>query len=237
VLLVGAAVGGAWWGSLLPGRVGHDHVAAGVSVAALRTPAPRPARRCTASRSPPGTPTSPCPTAAASPPGRSTATVPGPALVVTVGELVEVELRNADIAEGVTLHWHGYPVPNGEDGVAGVTQDAVPPGGSFTYRFRADRTGTYWYHSHQLSHVAVQRGLYGTLVVRPAAPAAGTDLTVPIHHPRRHPADGARRTVRTGSRPPRGRRSGCGWSTPTAPRTRSPCAAPRSASPPWTGAT
>jgi FtsP/CotA-like multicopper oxidase with cupredoxin domain len=107
--------------------------------------------------------------------------VPGPPLRVRQGELVEVTLHNADIAAGVTLHWHGYPVPNGEDGVAGVTQDAVPPGGEFVYRFRANQPGTYWYHSHQRSAEAVRRGLFGTLVVEPPDPTAGLDLTVPIH--------------------------------------------------------
>ncbi|GGM35544.1 multicopper oxidase family protein [Dactylosporangium sucinum] len=107
--------------------------------------------------------------------------VPGPALEVTQGDLVVVTLRNADIAAGVTLHWHGYDVPVGEDGVAGMTQDAVRPGESFEYRFRADRAGTYWYHTHEASDRAVRLGLYGTLVVRPRAAADGVDLTLPLH--------------------------------------------------------
>jgi len=36
-----------------------------------------------------------------------------------------------------TVHWHGVRVPNAQDGVAGLTQDAVAPGGSFTYEFVA----------------------------------------------------------------------------------------------------
>ncbi|MFG2042450.1 multicopper oxidase family protein [Dactylosporangium sp. NPDC048998] len=106
---------------------------------------------------------------------------PGPALEVTQGDLVVVTLRNADIAAGVTLHWHGYDVPVGEDGVAGMTQDAVRPGEAFEYRFRADRVGTYWYHTHEASDRAVRLGLYGTLVVRPRDAAAGADLTLPLH--------------------------------------------------------
>jgi FtsP/CotA-like multicopper oxidase with cupredoxin domain len=108
VLLLGAAVGGAWWGSLLPGRIGHDHRDPGagptVSVADLRGPASAPGEAVhhftlTARHAD-----------VALPDGRTVAAwtfggrVPGPALVVTQGELVEVELRNADIAEGVTLH-------------------------------------------------------------------------------------------------------------------------------------
>ena len=93
--------------------------------------------------------------------------LPGPEIRVQQGDLVEVTLQNTDIADGVTLHWHGYPVPNGEDGVAGVTQDAVAPGESFTYRFVARDTGTYWYHTHQAASEAVSRGLFGALVVEP----------------------------------------------------------------------
>ncbi|GAA2847649.1 hypothetical protein GCM10010517_04750 [Streptosporangium fragile] len=101
-------------------------------------------------------------------------TVPGPTLRVRQGETVEVRLRNEIPGVGVTLHWHGYDVPAGEDGVAGVTQDAVRQGGEFVYRFRADDPGSYWYHSHDLSDPAVRMGLYGMFVVDPAAPGEKT---------------------------------------------------------------
>lgn len=108
--------------------------------------------------------------------------VPGPEIRVIQGDLVEVELRNRDIDAGVTIHWHGYDVPNGEDGVAGVTQDALLPGESFTYRFVADEPGTYWYHTHQVSSDGVKRGLFGTLVVVPTdGIAESLDITVPLH--------------------------------------------------------
>lgn len=107
--------------------------------------------------------------------------IPGPPLTATVGDLVEVTLHNADIVDGVTVHWHGYDVPAAADGAPGVTQDAVAPGGRFVYRFRADRPGTYWYHTHEASDIGVQRGLYGTFVVRPRSVAAGLDITVPVH--------------------------------------------------------
>ncbi len=95
---------------------------------------------------------------------------PGPLLEATVGDLVEVTLVNDDVEEGVTLHWHGVDVPNAADGVAGVTQDAVLPGQSHVYRFVADQAGTFWYHSHQLSHEQVRRGLLGPLVVHEEGP-------------------------------------------------------------------
>jgi FtsP/CotA-like multicopper oxidase with cupredoxin domain len=107
---------------------------------------------------------------------------PGPELRVWQGEVVSVTLHNKDIATGVTLHWHGYDVPNAEDGVAGVTQDAVLPGESFTYRFVADQPGTYWYHTHQNSADGVQRGLFGAFIVEPrAGMSEALDVVLPIH--------------------------------------------------------
>ncbi|WP_238164003.1 multicopper oxidase family protein [Kribbella pittospori] len=109
--------------------------------------------------------------------------LPGPPITATEGDLIEVTLRNADIDEGVTIHWHGYDVACGEDGVPGLTQDWVAPGGEFVYHFRADQVGTYWYHTHQASAVGVRMGLYGTFVVHPRAPRPerSLDLTLPVH--------------------------------------------------------
>jgi len=107
---------------------------------------------------------------------------PGPLLKATVGDLVEVHLTNDNVPAGITLHWHGVDVPNAEDGVAGVTQDAVMPGQTFTYRWVATRPGTYWYHSHQVSHSQVAGGLLGPILIEPlhAEPGA-TDEVVLLH--------------------------------------------------------
>jgi FtsP/CotA-like multicopper oxidase with cupredoxin domain len=108
--------------------------------------------------------------------------VPGPELRVRQGQLVEITLVNHDLDQGVAIHWHGVDVPNAEDGVAGVTQDAVPVGGRYVYRFRAEQAGTYWYHSHQHSLQEVERGLYGPLVVAPAdRPLEPVDVTLMAH--------------------------------------------------------
>jgi FtsP/CotA-like multicopper oxidase with cupredoxin domain len=107
---------------------------------------------------------------------------PGPLVRARQGELVEVRLVNEDVGDGVTLHWHGVDVPNAMDGVAGVTQDAVRPGESFTYRFVAEDPGTYWYHSHQVSHEQVQGGLLGALVVDPVRPAGGAQDELALLH-------------------------------------------------------
>jgi FtsP/CotA-like multicopper oxidase with cupredoxin domain len=99
-------------------------------------------------------------------------TSPGPTIRARQGDLVEAVFVNESVAAGATLHWHGIDVPNAADGVAGITQDAVPVGGRYVYRFIAADAGTYWYHSHQVSHEQVEGGLLGAVVIDPALPAA-----------------------------------------------------------------
>ena len=97
-------------------------------------------------------------------------TSPGPTIRARQGDLVEAVFVNESVPAGATLHWHGVDVPNDADGVAGITQDAVPVGGQHVYRFIAVDAGTYWYHSHQVSHEQVEGGLLGAVVIEPAAP-------------------------------------------------------------------
>jgi FtsP/CotA-like multicopper oxidase with cupredoxin domain len=108
---------------------------------------------------------------------------PGPTIEVRQGELLEVHLHNESVDDGITLHWHGVDVPNAEDGVAGVTQDAVMPGEDYTYRFVAKDAGTYWYHSHQVSHEQVRAGLLGALVVTPRREPAQEPTQEPTQEP------------------------------------------------------
>ena len=109
-------------------------------------------------------------------------TSPGPTISAVQGQLIEVHLTNASVADGVALHWHGIDVPNSMDGVAGVTQDAVPVGGQFTYRFVAEQVGTYWYHSHQVSDKQVAGGLFGALVIKPRTRIAQSVEVLAVTH-------------------------------------------------------
>jgi FtsP/CotA-like multicopper oxidase with cupredoxin domain len=106
---------------------------------------------------------------------------PGPQIDAVEGQLIEVRLHNESVPDGISLHWHGVDVPNAEDGVAGVTQDAVGVGASHTYRFVAEHAGTYWYHSHQVSHEQVARGLLGPLVIRPRVLSGDLDVVALRH--------------------------------------------------------
>jgi FtsP/CotA-like multicopper oxidase with cupredoxin domain len=90
--------------------------------------------------------------------------VPGPEIRVKQGENVKITLIN-ELPDPTTIHWHGLPVPNEMDGIPGVTQNAVQPGESFVYEFKADIPGTYWYHSHQDGVNQVDKGLYGSFIV------------------------------------------------------------------------
>jgi len=111
---------------------------------------------------------------------------PGPEIRVREGQLVQVTLVNESVPDGATLHWHGVDLPNAEDGVAGVTQDAVRVGQRFEYRFVAEHPGTYWYHSHQVSHEQVKGGLLGPLVILPRTAGAETDTVALLHSYDKH---------------------------------------------------
>lgn len=109
-------------------------------------------------------------------------TSPGPTITATQGQLVEVRVRNENVTDGMTLHWHGVDVPNAADGVAGVTQNAIRVGSEYVYRFVPEEAGTYWYHSHQMSHPQVLGGLFGALVVLPRdGLAQEADVTALVH--------------------------------------------------------
>jgi FtsP/CotA-like multicopper oxidase with cupredoxin domain len=93
---------------------------------------------------------------------------PGPLLRVRRGEEVRVRLIN-DLPVDTTLHWHGVRLPNAMDGVPGLTQPPVAPGGSFDYRFTPPDAGTFWYRPAFRS-AGPDRGLYGLLIVDEAQP-------------------------------------------------------------------
>ncbi|RVT81921.1 multicopper oxidase family protein [Rhodobacteraceae bacterium CCMM004] len=100
---------------------------------------------------------------------------PGPEIRVLQGGRIERRLTNA-LPQPTAVHWHGIRIDNAMDGVPGLTQDAVAPGGSFDYAFVVPDAGTFWYHSHAASMEQVARGLHGPLIVEEAeAPEVDAD--------------------------------------------------------------
>ena len=95
--------------------------------------------------------------------------VPGAEIRLRPGERLSRRLVNRlDVATSV--HWHGIRVPWAMDGVAGLTQEAVPPGEHFDIDFVPPDAGTYWYHAHANTPEQIGRGLYGPLVVEEETP-------------------------------------------------------------------
>ena len=106
-------------------------------------------------------------------------TVPGPEFRLQPGQHVIVHLVN-DLDEATGIHWHGIELSNSMDGTP-LTQDQVPPGGTYTYDFVAPRGGVYWYHPHhEFSTGQVQKGMYGSIIIEdPNEPALVADDTLP----------------------------------------------------------
>ncbi|WP_415383440.1 multicopper oxidase family protein [Halosimplex sp. TS25] len=97
---------------------------------------------------------------------------PGPELRVQEGNVLSVEVTN-DLQAETTIHWHGIPVANPMDGVPNVTQEPIASGDTFTYTFRAEPAGTYFYHSHV--GLQLDRGLHGPLIVEERDPRVEYD--------------------------------------------------------------
>jgi FtsP/CotA-like multicopper oxidase with cupredoxin domain len=91
---------------------------------------------------------------------------PGPTIEVTEGDRCRVYVTNR-LPEPTTLHWHGVLVPNGMDGVAGMTQPAIRPGETFRYEFTFGRAGTFMYHPHYDEMTQMALGMNGMIVVHP----------------------------------------------------------------------
>src|SRR6266851_8723472 len=102
-------------------------------------------------------------------------TVPGPVVRLRQGEPVRIVVENR-LDEDTTVHWHGIRLPNAMDGVPGLTQPTIKPGGTFAYEFTPPDAGTFWYHSHANSQVQLGRGLAGALIIEEKdAPAVDRD--------------------------------------------------------------
>jgi FtsP/CotA-like multicopper oxidase with cupredoxin domain len=93
--------------------------------------------------------------------------VPGPALAANVGDTMVIRVTNR-LAEPTLVHWHGICLEAAMDGTDGA-QKPIAPGESFEYRFTVRQAGTFWYHAHANETVQMERGMYGSLVVKDQA--------------------------------------------------------------------
>jgi FtsP/CotA-like multicopper oxidase with cupredoxin domain len=91
---------------------------------------------------------------------------PGPTIEVVEGDRVRIFVTNK-LPEKTTIHWHGQRVPNGMDGVAGLSQPAIPTGKTYVYEFIAQRPGTFMYHPHADEMLQMAMGMMGFWVTHP----------------------------------------------------------------------
>lgn len=94
---------------------------------------------------------------------------PGPLIAVRAKATITIDFHNRTAHE-TAVHWHGIRLDNRFDGVPHVTQEPVPPGGSFRYTVHFPDAGIYWYHPHHREDIQQDLGLYGNLMVRSADP-------------------------------------------------------------------
>jgi FtsP/CotA-like multicopper oxidase with cupredoxin domain len=93
---------------------------------------------------------------------------PGPTIEVVEGDRVRIFVTNK-LPERTSVHWHGQRLPNGMDGVSGLTQAAIPMGKTFVYEFVARRPGTFMYHPHADEMTQMAMGMMGFWVTHPKA--------------------------------------------------------------------
>jgi CopA family copper-resistance protein len=91
-------------------------------------------------------------------------TLPAPILKWREGDTVTLRVTN-QLSARTSIHWHGLIVPADMDGVPGLSFEGIAPRETFTYRFKVNQSGTYWYHSH--SRFQEQIGLYGSIIIEP----------------------------------------------------------------------
>jgi FtsP/CotA-like multicopper oxidase with cupredoxin domain len=94
---------------------------------------------------------------------------PGPTIEVVEGDRVRIYVTNR-LPEHTSIHWHGQRLPNGMDGVSGLTQPAIQPGKTFVYEFVARRPGTFMYHPHADEMTQMAMGMHGMWITHPRDP-------------------------------------------------------------------
>ena len=97
--------------------------------------------------------------------------VNGTVIEAVEGERIKIYVTNK-LKVPTSVHWHGLYLPNGMDGVSGITQRPIPPGETFKYEWTLRQHGTYMYHSHYDTMTQEGMGLTGMFIIHPRNPSA-----------------------------------------------------------------
>jgi manganese oxidase len=96
--------------------------------------------------------------------------VHGPTIEACEGDRVRVYVTNR-LAAPTTVHWHGVFLPNGMDGVGGLSQTVIKTGETFKYEWTFRQHGTFMYHAHHDEMTQMALGMLGMIVVHPRNPS------------------------------------------------------------------
>jgi FtsP/CotA-like multicopper oxidase with cupredoxin domain len=101
--------------------------------------------------------------------------VPGPTLIVKEGDQVTVALTNnlPPSAGNTSILFPGFAV-TASGGVSGLLTQEAAPAATVTYTFTASTPGTHSYYSGTQSDLQIEMGLYGAIIVLPAAPGGSS---------------------------------------------------------------
>src|SRR5215471_16111741 len=94
---------------------------------------------------------------------------PGPLIEAVEGDRVRILVTN-NLPERTAIHWHGVLLPNGMDGVGGLTQPHIPPGETWAYELTLRQHGTQMYHPHSDETVQMALGMMGFFIIHPKQP-------------------------------------------------------------------
>ena len=108
---------------------------------------------------------------------------PGPTIEAVEGDRVRFYVTNK-LEAPTTIHWHGILLPNGMDGVSGLTQKPIPAGETYKYEFTLRQNGTYMYHPHFDEMTQLGMGMQGFFIIHPKEPykpAVDRDFAIMLH--------------------------------------------------------
>lgn len=108
---------------------------------------------------------------------------PGPTIEAIEGERIRILVTNK-LKAPTSVHWHGIILPNGMDGVVGLTQKAIQPGDTFKYEFTLKQNGTFMYHPHADEVIQIALGMMGFFIIHPKEredPPIDRDFAIFLH--------------------------------------------------------
>jgi FtsP/CotA-like multicopper oxidase with cupredoxin domain len=114
---------------------------------------------------------------------------PGPTIEAVEGDRVRILVTN-HLPEHTSVHWHGLFLPNGMDGVGGLTQPQIKPGETWVYEFTLRQHGTFMYHPHADEMVQMAVGMMGFFIIHPREaedPPADRDFAIMLQEWAVHP--------------------------------------------------